>query len=788
VQRAVGPEGGEVERGLESRIRQSESGGSPLPNSVRQRLEPSLGADLSPIRVHTGAASADLNRELGARAFTTNHHIFYGAGQSPADMRLTAHEATHAVQQGAVGGGVQRLAQRVQRLSAYRGFKGGLQGIAGLLGGIGGAGAGAVGGLGLGGYNAAKGTFRALTKGKGAGRKAWAWIPAILAGLGGLAGGAVGGAVAGAGAGARASAWGTGKGVDWLAEKLAGLTGGKVGHREYGSDSVGQAKQSEFLTEEFGKSTSHSLEDLPGMPTMEPGSPAVISGSELEVQTKDEGTKKYKADQITELTAFEFTDSKVPSVYVTFYERGGSKKVRPESRPDFAKAIKYKRGQFVEGHVPKGSVKTRFNTMAVAGLGGSMPAEMNESIFPIFSSDGPQPSDISQGLSGQCWLLSPLMAIARRYPEKIRAMIPEWDDRTVAVRFFNGQGQPVYVRVTRRFLQVSIMGVKQQISSSKGKQNAVWPILILKAFAAWGGKNDPKRTFTTQSLDGGGGDTAFQFMLGQGGKQDIVHAYEPKGQLGTRAPWEPKHHERGRPWSFLADLLGQVGVARVQLGEGGTLYADFLKWTEYVQANESKITAKLSVSGTHNIRPTLDFIYRELAAAKVAKTPFGDAVLRAYAPFYGHGGAKKFTRLGINRYNQSEITFFNRLRDILQNGGAVTAGTHTGKFMQHSGTTAGGKDAKLKGNAMLLSGLQRQHAYELADVRLEDSTQERYVKLRNPWGKRKMLVVGNPEFEIPYSKFLRRFDTVYFNDVPQEPPDEDTDEEPSYSYSDSEVP
>ena len=99
---AVGPEGGSVDNNIESRIRQSQSSGSSMPNHVRESLEPKLGADLKPVKVHTDSASEQLNRELGAKAFTHKNHIYYGAGQSPSDMKLTTHEAVHTIQQGAV--------------------------------------------------------------------------------------------------------------------------------------------------------------------------------------------------------------------------------------------------------------------------------------------------------------------------------------------------------------------------------------------------------------------------------------------------------------------------------------------------------------------------------------------------------------------------------------------------------------------------------------------------------------------------------------------------------------
>src|SRR5262245_32994274 len=55
------------------------------------------------VRVHTGSDCTQLNRSLSAQAFTVGRDIYYGAGKSPTDLSLTAHELTHVVQQ--TGGG-----------------------------------------------------------------------------------------------------------------------------------------------------------------------------------------------------------------------------------------------------------------------------------------------------------------------------------------------------------------------------------------------------------------------------------------------------------------------------------------------------------------------------------------------------------------------------------------------------------------------------------------------------------------------------------------------------------
>lgn len=81
-------------------------GGAPLAGGVRESFEQSLMADLSDVRVHTGAESAAAASELGAHAFTVGNDIHMGAGKmadDPFGMHLLAHEVVHTQQQ-AVGG------------------------------------------------------------------------------------------------------------------------------------------------------------------------------------------------------------------------------------------------------------------------------------------------------------------------------------------------------------------------------------------------------------------------------------------------------------------------------------------------------------------------------------------------------------------------------------------------------------------------------------------------------------------------------------------------------------
>ncbi len=95
----VGAEGGPVSDATASRINGLRGGGSSLDEGTRAEMEGALGASFADVRVHTGSEAAQLNRSLGAKAFTTGSDVFFGEGASPADRGLLAHELTHVVQQ-----------------------------------------------------------------------------------------------------------------------------------------------------------------------------------------------------------------------------------------------------------------------------------------------------------------------------------------------------------------------------------------------------------------------------------------------------------------------------------------------------------------------------------------------------------------------------------------------------------------------------------------------------------------------------------------------------------------
>ena len=89
------------------------------------------GHDFSDVKVHTDPEAHALNEQLGAKAFTTGHDIFFRAGAydpaSSGGQELVAHELTHVVQQSYRAGQRWKQDDR-QRTWRYFRARGGLGG------------------------------------------------------------------------------------------------------------------------------------------------------------------------------------------------------------------------------------------------------------------------------------------------------------------------------------------------------------------------------------------------------------------------------------------------------------------------------------------------------------------------------------------------------------------------------------------------------------------------------------------------------------------------------------
>lgn len=121
-------EGGqEVQPWIQQQIEGSRGSGQSLPNETRSLMESGIGADFQHVNIHTGGDAVQMNRELGAKAFTVGSDIYFNSGQySPETAegkKLLAHELTHTVQQGGAKQSIQRAKLDHKQL-AWDDFKG----------------------------------------------------------------------------------------------------------------------------------------------------------------------------------------------------------------------------------------------------------------------------------------------------------------------------------------------------------------------------------------------------------------------------------------------------------------------------------------------------------------------------------------------------------------------------------------------------------------------------------------------------------------------------------------
>ncbi|MDP3644697.1 MAG: DUF4157 domain-containing protein [Bacteroidota bacterium] len=95
----------ELNPNTENRIRGSIGSGIPMDTPIRTKMENGFGANFGDVKIHTDQTAVELNRQLGAQAFTTGSDIYFNSGkyrpESLPGTQLLAHELTHTLQQGA---------------------------------------------------------------------------------------------------------------------------------------------------------------------------------------------------------------------------------------------------------------------------------------------------------------------------------------------------------------------------------------------------------------------------------------------------------------------------------------------------------------------------------------------------------------------------------------------------------------------------------------------------------------------------------------------------------------
>ena len=88
---------------VEQQIHSSIGKGNKLPDPVNQFMSRAIGTDFSQVQIHTDTNAVQMNRQLGARAFTYGSDVYFNRGEYEPDSltgkNLLAHELTHVVQQ-----------------------------------------------------------------------------------------------------------------------------------------------------------------------------------------------------------------------------------------------------------------------------------------------------------------------------------------------------------------------------------------------------------------------------------------------------------------------------------------------------------------------------------------------------------------------------------------------------------------------------------------------------------------------------------------------------------------
>ena len=109
---------------------------------------------------------------------------------------------------------------------------------------------------------------------------------------------------------------------------------------------------------------------------------------------------------------------------------------------------------------------------------------------PIFPHE-PRMTDVSQRVSGECYLYAGLQNIARLYPQKIKEMIKDNGDGTATVRLwgkykepgsYKTEFRPVYVRVDKRISKFGGVGIEYE----RMGEDCLWVNLIERAYAMSG--------------------------------------------------------------------------------------------------------------------------------------------------------------------------------------------------------------------------------------------------------------------------------------------------------------
>lgn len=85
----------QVSSELNSQLNSTKGQGNPLPENVSKEMGRNIGSDFSNVRVHTDSNAIQMNKELGAKAFTHGNDIYFNSGNYNTDSTSGKHLLAH---------------------------------------------------------------------------------------------------------------------------------------------------------------------------------------------------------------------------------------------------------------------------------------------------------------------------------------------------------------------------------------------------------------------------------------------------------------------------------------------------------------------------------------------------------------------------------------------------------------------------------------------------------------------------------------------------------------------
>ncbi|MFG1396643.1 C2 family cysteine protease [Roseixanthobacter pseudopolyaromaticivorans] len=328
----------------------------------------------------------------------------------------------------------------------------------------------------------------------------------------------------------------------------------------------------------------------------------------------------------------------------------------------------------------------------------------------------PQISDAAQGRLGNCFLLSALNSIIQIDPTLISGMMKDLRGGSVVVRLYDDNGAPVFYKFEKTYVTFSSGFLKR---SGLQHHNAYWVYMIEKAFA-WARISKAKRNGKTleyrEALDGGEAKESFRILLGDKSasvlriysstvNDDIDSPYYTLKEV-LRIPlsqYESKNPVTRANANFYLDrIFGTNNIKDctnfLKYIANSTIHDDFV--THFKNANFLRRDDVIEF--VNNRFPNLD------KSAALALTTYVQ---------------KNFSgKRGTGLYSCQDELLFTQIQAALQKKAFITASTNI-------------KIGREDPNSSTTRGLAENHEYQVFGACIDDTTQLRFVMLRNPWIK-----------------------------------------------------